>query len=39
MNRLKQTVVIALLLIQFSVLPSCEKTEAQPIPEPDSDSG
>lgn len=35
MNRLKQIVVIILLLFQFSILPSCEKTEAQPIPEPE----
>ncbi|MBW8330640.1 MAG: heparinase II/III family protein [Prolixibacteraceae bacterium] len=35
MNRLKQIVVIALLLFQFSVLPSCEKTGAQPVPEPE----
>lgn len=35
MNRLKQIVVIALLLFPFSVLPSCEKTGDQPVPEPE----
>lgn len=35
MNRLKRIVVIALLLFQFSVLPSCEKTGDQPVPEPE----
>lgn len=35
MNRLKQTVVIGLLFIQFSILPSCEKTGDQPEPEPE----
>jgi hypothetical protein len=35
MNRLKQIVAIALLLFQISVLPSCEKTGDQPVPEPE----
>ena len=35
MNRLKQTFVIAFLFFQFLVLPSCEKTEAKPVPEPE----
>ena len=35
MNRLRQISVIAFLFIQLSVLPSCEKTEAQAVPEPE----
>ncbi|HCY41580.1 MAG TPA: heparinase [Prolixibacteraceae bacterium] len=35
MNRLRQISVIAFLFIQLSVLHSCEKTEAQAVPEPE----